>query len=126
MAQKWQPISQTFKTNANFATKEWFLVKYTSDTDIDLCGDGDLPFGALTNNVGASNTDTKYVDVQTGGIIKVVCGSAITGGTLVASDASGEAVPAIDNDFAFGQALHGAADGELVSVQFGISHYDIA
>ncbi len=127
MGQKWDPKIQSFKTNANFASSAWMLVKYASDGDIDLCGDGELPLGVLTDNVGASNTDTKYVDVQVGGIVKVICGSAITGGTLVASDGSAEAVPATtDNDYAFGQAYQGAADGELLSVAWGISHQDIA
>lgn len=119
MGQKWAPSIQTFKTNANFASSAWFIVKFAADGDIDACGAGELPLGVLTDEVGESNTDTKYVDVQVGGVIKVIAGGAVTGGTLVMSDASGEAVTATDGNYYLGQAVHTAADGELMSVIYG-------
>ena len=120
MGQKWNPKIEAFKTDANFASSAWFLVKTAGGgTDIDVCGAGELPLGVLTDNVGGSNTNDKYVDVQVGGIIKVIAGGSLTDGTLVASDASGEAVAAAAGDYYLGQCLQDAADGELASVIYG-------
>jgi len=125
MGQKWQPVIQSFKTDANLATKKWFLVNLASGgTDLDVAGAGEVILGALTNDVGASNTDTKYVDVQLGGIIKVIAGAAITDGAFLMSDASGEAIPVTTGNWTFGQALGDAADGELISVLFAPSYYE--
>ena len=120
MGQKWNPICQSFKTDANLASSAWFMVVLgTGGTDLAVCGAGALPLGVLTNDVGASNTDTKYVDVQVGGIVKVIAGGALTDGTLVMSDGSGEAIAATDGNYYLGQCLQDAADGELVAVIYG-------
>jgi hypothetical protein len=124
MGQKWRPDVQTFQTNANFAANEWHLVKFAADDDIDLCGAGELPLGVLSDEVGESNTDVKYVDVQVGGVIKVEAGATVTGGTLVMSNAAGEAIPVTTGNYALGQAIQGGADGELISVLWSVSYYE--
>jgi hypothetical protein len=125
MGQKWNPICQSFKSDANLASSKWFLVALSSGgADLDVCGAGALAIGALTDVVGGSNTDTKYVDVQVGGVIKVIAGAALTDGTLVMSDASGEATTATTGNYAIGICLQDAADGELASVLWAPSYYE--
>lgn len=119
MGQKWKPEIQSFKTNADFSSDSWHIVKFAADDDIDLAGNGELMFGVLTDEVGEANSDEKFVDVQVGGIVKVEAGNTITGGTLVMSNGSGEAIPATDNNYYLGQAIQGGADGELISVIYG-------
>lgn len=119
MGQKWKPEIQSFKTNANFSAASWHIVKFAADDDIDLTGTGELMLGVLTDEVGEDNTDDKFVDVQVGGIVKVEAGGAITGGTLVMSNGSGEAVAWSVGNYALGQAVHSAVDGEYVSVIYG-------
>jgi len=119
MGQKWKPEIQSFKTNANFSAASWHIVKFAADDDIDLTGTGELMLGVLTDEVGEDNTDDKFVDVQVGGIVKVEAGGAITGGTLVMSNGSGEAVAWSAGNYALGQAVHSAVDGEYVSVIYG-------
>jgi len=122
--QKWNPFTQSFKTDANFSSAKWHIVKKDGDADIALCGEGELPLGVLTNDVGEANTDTKYVSVQVGQIIKVEAGDAVTDGTLVMSNANGEAVPATDGFYALGQCIQDGADGELVAVIYGPSYLE--
>jgi hypothetical protein len=124
MGQKWKPEIQSFKTNANFSANPWHIVKFAADDDIDLCGAGELMFGALTDEVGEADTDDKYVDVQVGGIVKVEAGATVTGGTLVMSNAAGEAIPVTTGNYALGQAIQGGADGELISVLWSVSYYE--
>jgi len=124
MSQKWDPYVQTFKTNANFAATPWHLVTWAADGDIDLCGAGELPLGALTDVVGESNTDDKYVDVQVGQVIRVEAGATVTGGVLVMSNAAGEAIDRTTGNHVIGIALHGAADGEALAVLWAPSYYE--
>ena len=119
MGQKWKPEIQSFKTNANFSAASWHIVKFAADDDIDLTGSGELMLGVLTDEVGESNTDDKFVDVQVGGVVKVEAGGAITGGTLVMSNGSGEAITATDGNYYLGQAVQGGTDGEYISVIYG-------
>ena len=120
MGQKWKPEIQSFKTNANLSAASWHIVKYAADDDIDVTSvQGELMLGVLTDEVGEANTDDKFVDVQVGGIVKVEAGGAITGGTLVMSNNAGEAVAWSAGNYALGQALHSAVDGEYVSVIYG-------
>ena len=119
MGQKWKPELPGVKPNATFSAASWHIVKFAADDDIDLTGSGELMLGVLTDEVGESNTDDKFVDVQVGGIVKVEAGGAITGGTLVMSNAAGEAVAWSAGNYALGQAVHSATDGEYVSVIYG-------
>jgi len=124
MGQKWKPEIQSFKTNANFSAASWHIVKFAADDDIDLTGSGELMLGVLTDEVGEANTDDKFVDVQVGGIVKVEAGDAITGGTLVMSNGSGEAIPVTDGNYYLGQAIQGGADGEYISVIYGPGYFE--
>jgi len=125
MGQKWNPICQSFKSDANLASSAWFLVALSSGgADLDVCGAGALAIGALTNDVGASNTDTKYVDVQVGGVIKVSAGASVTDGTLLMSDGSGEAIACTTGNYAIGICLQDGDNGELVSVLWAPSYYE--
>lgn len=122
--QKWNPFVQTFKTDANFSSAKWHLVKMDGDDDLALCGAGELPIGVLTNDVGESNTDEKYVSVQVGQVVKVEAGAAVTSGTLVMSNGTGEAIPVTSGNYALGEAIQGGADGEYIAVLWSVSYYE--
>ena len=94
-----------FRTNADLSDQEYRLVKRNGDSDMDLCGAGELPFGALTNDVADCSTTERSLGVQIGGII--------TAGQPAMSDANGEAVLATDGNWTFGQAMETHADGDL-------------
>jgi len=122
--QKWNPFTQSFKTDADFSSAKWHIVKKDGDADIALCAEGELPLGVLTNDVGEANTDTKYVSVQVGQVVKVEAGDAITAGTLVMSNANGEAIPVTTGNYALGEAIQGGADGEYIAVLWSVSYYE--
>ena len=115
----------TRQTNADLSSSQWLLVKPNGDDDLDLAGAGDLAIGALTNDVAdGSGTNTAYVPVQGGGMIKVECGGACTAGSLAASDAAGKAVDAADGDYAFGIALETHANGDIGAVLWAPSYLE--
>jgi hypothetical protein len=103
-----------FRTNADLSDQEYRLVKRNGDSDMDLCGAGELPFGALTNDVADCSTTERSLGVQIGGPLpKIKCGGIITAGQPAMSDANGEAVLATDGNWTFGQAMETHADGDL-------------
>ncbi|MAH51734.1 hypothetical protein CMI37_38310 [Candidatus Pacearchaeota archaeon] len=115
----------TRQTNADLSSSEWLLVKPNGDDDLDLAGAGDLAIGALTNDVAdGSGTQTVYVPVQVGGMIKVACGGTCTAGALAASDSAGKAVNAGDGDYAFGVALETHASGDVGSFLWAPSYLE--
>ena len=125
MGQKWNPVTQSFKTDANMNSSAWLLVVLASGgTDIDVAGAGALAIGALTNDVGAADTNTKYLDVQVGGVIKVATSDGVGDGTLLMSKSDGTAITATTGNYAIGICLQDAADGELASVLWAPSYYE--
>jgi hypothetical protein len=117
------PYILTRRTDANMTGKEYFLVKAVGNNDMDLTGAGQLPIGALTNDVADGSTDAVYLPVQVGQIIKVVAGGACTAGTLCMSDGSGEAVNVSTGNHAFGIALGTYVNGEVGAFLWAPSYY---
>ena len=114
MSTPFDPKILTRQTNADLSSSEFLLVKPNGDDDIDLAGAGQLAIGALTNDVAdGSGSNTTYLPVQVGGIIKVACGDSITAGVLAMSNGSGQAVTATDGNYAFGIALETHASGDV-------------
>jgi len=114
----------TFRTDANFDGKQYFLVKHNGDNDLDLCGAGELATGALGQDVGVDATGEKFVAVQIGGQVVVKAGGTCTAGTLLMSDGAGEAIAATDGNFAIGTCLVGGADGADIVVNWSPSYYE--
>lgn len=121
MSVPFDPYVLTRKCNEDLAGKEYHLVRPNGDDDITLCSAlGQLPMGALTNDVGTGTaSDPIYVPVQVGQIIKVKCGAGITAGNFAGTNASGQARQ-IDgahaggnNNHAFGIALETYVAGDI-------------
>ena len=115
MSTPFNPNILTRRCDEDLSSSEWSLVKPTAGVDDDIAPAtaGDLCIGALTNDVADGSSTAVYVPVQIGGIIKVKCGAAIAAGVLAASDANGEAVTAVDQDYAFGLSLEDLEDNEV-------------
>lgn len=124
MSTPFKPEILTRRTDANMTSKEYFLVKATGDSDMDICGAGELPIGALTNDVADGSTTAVHLPVQVGGFIKVKCAGAITAGTVAASDANGEAVAGADGDYIFGQAMETYADNDIGVFMWAPSYHE--
>ncbi|KPK37655.1 MAG: hypothetical protein AMJ69_10785 [Gammaproteobacteria bacterium SG8_47] len=106
----------TLEAGANYATKQFFFVSMSSDGQIDPTGDGAAAIGVLLNDPAAQG---RAAEVCIGGLTRVECGTAgVTAGDDIASDASGNAVPAATGDVILGTALETGADGEVISIIF--------
>ena len=115
----------TRRCDDDLSSSAWFLVKAVGDNDIDVAGAGNLCIGALTNDVAAGSASTAvYVPVQCGGMIKAICGGAITANTLVMADSAGEAVTATTGNYAIGIALGTFVNGEIGSFLWAPSYYE--
>jgi len=117
------PTIESYYTDANFDGKDYFLVKRNGGDDMDLCGEGELAFGALAAGAEDCSTTARHLPVQVGGKVRVVAGGSITAGTLCMSDANGEAVTATTGSYAFGQALDDLVDGEVGTFAWAPSYY---
>ena len=115
MSTPFDPKILTRQTNADLSSSEFLLVKPNGDDDIDVISvSGHLAIGALTNDVAdGSGSNTAYLPVQVGGIIKVACGDSITAGVLAMSNGDGQAVTATDGNYAFGIALESHVSGDV-------------
>jgi len=112
-----------YRTNANFTSShKYCLVKRNGDSDFDLCGAGELPFGALTNMVEDCSTTARNLPVQDGGNVVVKCGGSITAGTLCKSDANGKAVTGTDGFYVIGEAMGSYVDGEEGVFSWALSY----
>ena len=133
MSVPFDPYVLTRKCNEDLAGKEYHLVRPTGAADLPLCSAlGQLPMGALTNDVGTGTaSDPIYVPVQVGQIIKVKCGGAITAGNLAGSDAAGKAVAVAGahgggtNSHAFGIALETYANGDIGAFLWSPSYLSV-
>jgi len=124
MARPYKSEVLTRRTDADLSAEEWTLVKVTGDNDMDICGAGQLAFGALTEDVADGSSTAVHLPVQVGPFILVKCGGAITGGTLAMSDASGEAVACTTGNYSIGQAMETYADGDVGLFQWAPSYYE--
>ena len=60
----------------------------------------------------------RAAEVAIDGVVKVLCGAAVTAGGPVASDAAGKAKNAAAGNYVHGTALETGADGRIISVLF--------
>lgn len=91
----------------------FYAVKIASDGDLELAGNGELAVGLLTEADTAGNQCT----YQFQGIGRGYAGDAITAGTKVAANASGQLVTATTGENVLGIAREAAtASGQIISV----------
>ena len=126
MSTPYDPKILTRRTEKDFSSNAWFLVKPVADDDIDIATTGNVVIGALTNDVAAgSGTAPVYVPVQIGGVIKVMCGNTCTLGTYAMSDSNGEAVDVTGSQInAFGIALGTYANGQIGAFLWAPTYMD--
>lgn len=90
--------------------KELHLATRTADGKFDLCGNGEVVAGVITEG-----RDVGYhTSVDTGNQTKALAGGAITAGNKVQSNADGEVVEGNTNSF--GTAINSVASGEIVEI----------
>jgi len=119
------PTIHAYRTDAAWTTSHRYrLVKRNGDADFDLCGAGELPFGALAEEVVDCSSTARSLPVQDGGHVRVMCGGAITAGTLCMSDGSAEAITGTDGNYVFGQAIGTYVDGEVGVFAWGPSYLE--
>lgn len=98
---------------ADLSGKLFHAVKIASDGDLELAGDGELAVGLITEADTAGN----QVTYQFQGIARGYAGAAITAGTKVASNVSGQLVTATTGENVIGIAREEAtASGHIISV----------
>lgn len=104
----------SLEAGADLSAKQYYFVTVASDGQVDPTGDGARADGVLQNDPAAAG---RIATVAVAGVSRVTAGDAITRGALVASDASGKAVTAAQNDEILGLALAAAgADGDVIPV----------
>jgi hypothetical protein len=114
MAKEIQGNTYSFPAASDLSTHQFKMVVVNTAGRIELSGAGAAVDGVLLDKPNAAG---KHGDVQVDGIAKIVCGSAIAVGDLVASDASGVLDTAATTEYILGRALTAtAAAGELCSV----------
>lgn len=105
----------SLEAGADLSSSQYFFVSVSADGQIDATGDGAHADGVLQNNPDAAG---KAAEVAIGGIVKVICGSTVTRGGPVSSDASGEAVDSATGDVILGTALETGSDGAVIRMIF--------
>lgn len=105
----------TLEAGSDLSSSQFFFVSVSADGQIDATGDGLHADGVLQNDPDAAGD---AAEVAIGGIVKVICGGAVTRGGAVASDASGEAVDAASGDVILGTALETGTDGDIIRIIF--------
>lgn len=100
---------------ANYSAKQYFFMKINSSGQAVVCGDGEAAVGVLQDDPAAAN---RAGSIGIAGQTKISIGATLTEGDEVASDASGEAVPAATGDHVLGICTEGGANGVIGSMIF--------
>jgi hypothetical protein len=99
---------------ADLSTKQFYAVKVTADSAVNLAGDGEMAIGILQNKPTSGHA---AVIAGPGSISKGVCGAAVTVGAPVGVDTDGKIVDKATADYGLGIALTATSNaGELVTV----------
>lgn len=114
MATMQSPISVTLKAGADLRTHQFKFVSIAADGDVELTGDDGHADGVLLNAPNSGEAAT----VAIGGVVKVVCGAAVTRGADVASGANGAAKDTDTGSSVNGTALETGASGRVISILF--------
>jgi hypothetical protein len=116
------PTIHAYRTDAAWTTSHRYLfVKRNGDSDFDLCGAGELPFGALAEEVVDCSSTARSLPVQDGGRIRVKCGASFNAGVAVMSDGNGKAIAWTTGNAQAGVALSDGADGKVIAITFSPS-----
>lgn len=104
-----------FKANADLSAKQFHFVKVDATGKlVTLCGLGEAGCGVLQN--APKNGEVAEVAIFGGGA-KVKCAGIIPANASIASDANGQAIVAIDGQFAFGTATKTTVANEVIGME---------
>lgn len=92
--------------------KLYYIAELDGSGQVQLCGDGELAYGVITEENTAGNS----VTVQSGGIAKVILGGTVDENAKVACDADGKAVAGASGDYIIGVCRKGGAANEIGEV----------
>lgn len=115
MALEKQILDITFRSAANLANNQFYIVSLTSNPkEVNLANATSKPIGVLQNKPTAAG---RAAQVRVAGTSKVVAGGTINVGDYVKSDANGKAIATTTNgDEVLGIALESAAANEIFEV----------
>jgi hypothetical protein len=114
MATQGAQIRETYIAGSDLRLKQFFFVTLAADGAIDSSANGAAADGVLLNDPNTGEAATVVVF----GRVTVECGTAVTAGALIASDAAGNCVPAASTDIILGKALEAGADGQIITIDF--------
>lgn len=105
----------TFKAAVDLSAKQFHCLEITAADTVNVCnGAGDVVLGILQNKPVAGEA----CEIPENGIVKGICGGAITVGQWVGTDANGQLVAkTTDKDFAYGIALEAGAANRIIAVE---------
>lgn len=117
--------SVSAEAGADLSASQFRFMVTASDGQIDPVGTaGADADGVLLNKPDAAG---RAAELAVSGIVKVVCGAAVTRGGKVSSDNQGRAIPAVSTHHVLGRALTTTATaGEMVEVLMDSSHHLLA
>ena len=108
--------ARTMQAQQDMRTKQYRAVRASGADQCEIASNNE---GGPLEAVGIlQNKPSSLQNAAIGyaGVSKVVCGSLVTANRLVTVQQSGEATDATSGQFAFGMALQGGNQGEVVSV----------
>jgi hypothetical protein len=114
MATQGAQIRETYIAGSDLRLKQFFFVTLAADGAIDSSANGAAADGVLLNDPNTGEAAT----IAVFGRVTVECGTAVTAGALIASDAAGNCVPAASTDIILGKALEAGADGQIITIDF--------
>lgn len=98
----------------DLSSKQYYFVSLAADGQVDPTGDGASAEGVLQDAPSAAGYPAS---IAISGISKVIAGTSITRGDLVASGSAGKAKTAASGNRVLGIALEAATnDGDVISV----------
>lgn len=107
-------VAGTLVAAADLTGSQFFAVKQTSATEVNLAGAGEAIFGILMNDPNTGEAAT----CDTDGHSKAEAGAAVALGALVTPDANGRLITAIATDIVAGRATSvAAALGDVISIE---------
>jgi len=95
----------------------------SASTELEFVSGNALAILGLIAEVLLPNENAKPGSVAYGGVTKVKAGAAVTPDDKIMSDANGAGIPVTSGNFFRGQALTGAASGELFSMSLAPTGY---
>jgi hypothetical protein len=107
----------TFKTNEDLSSSAYRAVLLGDDDYVGITASNTVaPTGILTSDVADGSSTAAAVSVCVSGVCTIEAGGAIDSGDLVMATTAGKGLKCTTGNVAIGQALEGAANGDLIPI----------